>query len=82
QLIGQYGNDMSLPVSYEQIPKNMVNAFLAAEDSSFFQHSGISIKGIGRALTEAVSDDDSQTGGSTITQQVAKNYFLSSERTP
>lgn len=81
QLIGQYGNDMSLPVSYEQIPKNMVNAFLAAEDSSFFQHSGISIKGIGRALTEAVSDDDSQTGGSTITQQVAKNYFLSSERT-
>lgn len=80
QLIGQYGSDMSLPVSYDQIPKNMVNAFLAAEDSSFFQHSGISIKGIGRALTEAVSDD-SQTGGSTITQQVAKNYFLSSERT-
>ena len=80
QLIGQYGNDMSLPVTYEQIPKNMVNAFLAAEDSSFFQHSGISIKGIGRALTEAVSED-SQTGGSTITQQVAKNYFLSSERT-
>lgn len=36
QLIGQYGNDMSLPVTYEQIPKNMVNAFLAAEDSSFF----------------------------------------------
>ncbi|MFW2177596.1 MULTISPECIES: penicillin-binding protein 1A [unclassified Moraxella] len=81
KLIGQYGNTMSLPVAYEQIPKNMVNAFLAAEDSSFFQHSGISVKGIGRALTEAVSDDEGQTGGSTITQQVAKNYFLSSERT-
>lgn len=81
QLVGQYGNTMSLPVTYEQIPKNMVNAFLAAEDSAFFQHSGISVKGIGRALTEAVSDEDTQTGGSTITQQVAKNYFLSSERT-
>lgn len=81
QLIGQYGNTLSLPITYEQIPKNMVNAFLAAEDSTFFQHSGISIKGIGRALTEAVSEDEGQTGGSTITMQVAKNYFLSSERT-
>lgn len=81
KLIGQYGNTMSLPVTYEQVPKNMVNAFLAAEDASFFEHSGISVKGIGRALTEAVSDDEGQTGGSTITMQVAKNYFLSPERT-
>ena len=43
QLVGQYGNTMSLPVTYEQIPKNMVNAFLAAEDSAFFQHSGVSV---------------------------------------
>lgn len=81
QLIGQYGNTMSLPVTYEEVPQDMVNAFLAAEDASFFQHSGISVKGIGRALTEAVSDDEGQTGGSTITMQVAKNYFLSPERT-
>lgn len=81
KLIGQYGGVMSLPVTYEQIPKNMVNAFLAAEDASFFQHSGISVKGIGRALTQAASDDEGQTGGSTITMQVAKNYFLSPERT-
>ena len=81
KLIGQYGGVMSLPVTYEQIPQNMVNAFLAAEDATFFQHSGISVKGIGRALTEAASDDDGQTGGSTITMQVAKNYFLSPERT-
>lgn len=81
KLIGQYGNRLSLPVTYEEIPEELTHAFLAAEDSSFFQHSGISIKGLGRAVTEAVTDDDSQTGGSTITMQVAKNYFLSPERT-
>lgn len=81
KLIGQYGNRLSLPVAYEEIPKSLTNAFLAAEDSSFFQHSGISIKGLGRAVTEVVTDDEGQTGGSTITMQVAKNYFLSPERT-
>jgi penicillin-binding protein 1A len=81
KLIGQYGNRISLPVTYEQIPEDMIHAFLAAEDSSFFEHSGISIKGLGRAVTEVVTDDEGQTGGSTITMQVAKNYFLSPERT-
>jgi penicillin-binding protein 1A len=81
KLIGQYGNRLSLPVTFDEIPKDLTHAFLAAEDSSFFQHSGISIKGLGRAVTEVVTDDDSQTGGSTITMQVAKNYFLSPERT-
>ena len=81
KLIGQYGNRLSLPVEYDDIPADLTNAFLAAEDASFFQHSGISIKGLGRAVTEVVTDEDGQTGGSTITMQVAKNYFLSSERT-
>ncbi|WP_201616195.1 penicillin-binding protein 1A [Psychrobacter urativorans] len=81
KLIGQYGNRLSLPVTFEQIPEDLTHAFLAAEDSSFFQHSGISIKGLGRAVTEVVTDDEGQTGGSTITMQVAKNYFLSPERT-
>lgn len=81
KLIGQYGNRLSLPVDFEEIPVGLTHAFLAAEDSSFFQHSGISIKGLGRAVTEVVTDDDGQTGGSTITMQVAKNYFLSPERT-
>ena len=81
KLIGQYGNRLSLPVTFDEIPTDLTHAFLAAEDASFFQHSGISIKGLGRAVTEVVTDDDSQTGGSTITMQVAKNYFLSPERT-
>lgn len=81
KLIGQYGNRLSLPIAFEDIPDDLTHAFLAAEDASFFQHSGISITGLGRAVTEVVTDDDTQTGGSTITMQVAKNYFLSSERT-
>lgn len=81
KLIGQYGNIYSMPVTYEELPKTMIHAFLAAEDDSFFEHHGISVKGLGRAITQMVSDSSQQTGGSTITQQVAKNYFLSPEQT-
>lgn len=70
-----------MPVEYDQIPPEFIHAFLAAEDSSFFEHSGISFKGLGRALSESVTGSDLQTGGSTITMQVAKNYYLSPERT-
>lgn len=80
-LIGQYGSRYSLPIKYEQLPKQVEQAFLSAEDSSFFQHSGISVKGLGRAITQMLTKSDDQTGGSTITQQVAKNYFLSPEQT-
>lgn len=81
QLIGMYGKRYSLPITYEELPKTLIQAFLAAEDDSFFEHSGISVKGLGRAITQMVSNSDQQTGGSTITQQVAKNYFLSPEQT-
>lgn len=81
KLIGVYGSRFSLPIAYEDLPKPLIQAFLAAEDDSFFTHSGISVKGLGRAITQMASDSNQQTGGSTITQQVAKNYFLSSEQT-
>jgi penicillin-binding protein 1A len=81
KLIGEFGEKISYPVSYAEIPPLMVDAFLAAEDSSFFAHNGVSFKGLGRAVTEAVRSGSSQTGGSTITMQVAKNYYLSPERT-
>lgn len=80
QLIAEYGGKLSVPVEYNQIPKNFIHAFLAAEDSSFFEHSGVSFKGLGRAVSESVTGG-AQTGGSTITMQVAKNYYLSPERT-
>ncbi len=81
KLIAHYGSRMSLPITYEEIPENMIQAFLAAEDEYFFEHSGISVKGLGRAITQLVTNDSSQTGGSTITMQVAKNYFLTPEQT-
>ena len=81
KLIAEYGGKLSIPVKYEDIPPTFIHAFLAAEDSSFFEHNGISFKGLGRALTESVTGSDVQTGGSTITMQVAKNYYLSPERT-
>ncbi len=81
QLIAEYGGKLSVPVEYKQIPPHFIQAFLAAEDSSFFEHSGISFKGLGRAVSESITGSDTQTGGSTITMQVAKNYYLSPERT-
>lgn len=80
-LISEYGGKLSVPVDYQQIPKPFISAFLAAEDSSFFEHSGISFKGLGRAVSETITGSSVQTGGSTITMQVAKNYYLSPERT-
>ncbi len=81
KLIGEFGEKISYPVTYAEIPPLMVDAFLAAEDSSFFAHNGVSFKGLGRAVSEALRSGSSQSGGSTITMQVAKNYFLSPERT-
>ncbi|MFH7766793.1 penicillin-binding protein PBP1a [Acinetobacter sp. BSP-28] len=81
ELIAEYGGKLSVPVEYKQIPKPFISAFLAAEDSSFFEHSGISFKGLGRAMSETITGSNVQTGGSTITMQVAKNYYLTPERT-
>ena len=81
QLIAEYGGKLSVPVEYKQIPPAFIHAFLAAEDSAFFEHCGISFKGLGRAVSETVTGSNVQTGGSTITMQVAKNYYLSPERT-
>ena len=81
QLIAEYGGKLSIPVEYKDIPPKFIQAFLAAEDSSFFEHNGVSFKGLGRALTESLRGSDTQTGGSTITMQVAKNYYLTPERT-
>ena len=81
QLIAEYGGKLSIPVRYQEIPPTFVHAFLAAEDSAFFEHHGISFKGLGRAVAESLTGSDVQTGGSTITMQVAKNYYLTPERT-
>ncbi|NRB37022.1 MAG: penicillin-binding protein 1A [Pseudomonadales bacterium] len=81
QLIGEFGDKRRTPIHHSDVPKKMTQAFLAAEDDQFYNHHGISIKGFSRAVFQKLTGAAQQTGGSTITQQVAKNYFLSPEKT-
>ncbi len=81
RLIAEFGEKRRTPIDYEDIPRPFIDAILAAEDSRFYQHIGVDIKGLARAAFELVSTGSIKTGGSTITMQVAKNYFLTRERT-
>jgi len=81
QLIAEFGEKRRQPIRYEQVPKQFVQAILAAEDDRFEQHHGVDIKGLIRAAVQLISTGHIQSGGSTITMQVAKNYFLTRERT-
>jgi penicillin-binding protein 1A len=81
ELIGEFGEMRRTPLKFEEIPPLFIKALLAAEDDSFFQHHGVDIKSLTRAATQLALSGHIQTGGSTITMQVAKNYFLSYERT-
>ena len=81
KLISEFGEKHSRPLKFEEIPPLFVLAFLAAEDDNFFHHRGISMKGLARAFVDIAQTGSIQSGGSTITMQVAKNYFLTSRRT-
>ncbi len=80
-LIGQFGEQKRSPLPFDAIPDQFVKALLAAEDDSFFEHRGIDIMGLARAVSELVLTGQKGSGGSTLTMQVARNYFLSLERT-
>ncbi|HZJ92697.1 MAG TPA: penicillin-binding protein 1A [Thiopseudomonas sp.] len=80
KLIAEFGEMRRSPISFEQIPKNFIHALLAAEDDNFASHHGVDPGSLLRAAAQIVKSGRIQTGGSTITMQVAKNYFLSSER--
>ncbi|MFQ3215695.1 MAG: penicillin-binding protein 1A [Paraperlucidibaca sp.] len=81
KVISEFGVKHTVPLTYAQIPKTLVNAFLAAEDDQFFQHDGIDYSSLGRAFGELVTSGSIRSGGSTITMQLAKNYFLTNART-
>ena len=68
-------------LSYGEIPEVMVHAILAIEDRRFFEHSGVDVRGLGRAFLRNVGDEQMGQGGSTITQQLVKNTYLTPERT-
>ncbi|WP_199610532.1 penicillin-binding protein 1A [Flocculibacter collagenilyticus] len=74
QLISQFGEKRRIPLALDDIPQQLINAFLATEDSRFYEHPGIDIVGLMRAVFGEVIGQN-KGGGSTITMQVARNYF-------
>ncbi len=80
RLIASIGEQRRIPVLYEQIPRQLVNAFLAAEDDRFFQHHGVDWQGILRAALANARAGGVRQGGSTITMQVARDVFLTPRR--
>src|SRR3990172_1502055 len=80
EVAGKFLMDNRIPIPYERIPKAMIQAFVAAEDSDFFHHKGVDYKGIARALFKNLLAGRIVQGGSTITQQVTKTFFLTPRR--
>ncbi|MFT4045105.1 MAG: penicillin-binding protein 1A [Solimonas sp.] len=81
KLIGEFGAERRAVLHYDDIPQNVIHAFLAAEDDRFFEHPGFDWQGLTRAAFKLASSGEKSQGGSTITMQLARNVFLSNERT-
>ena len=80
-LIGEFGEIKRRSTGYEDIPNDIKNAFLAAEDDNFFNHQGISYTGLIRSFVRCLSSSGCEGGGGTITMQVVRGYLLSREQT-
>ncbi len=81
-LVGQLRtSEDRVVVEYEDIPQSVVDALLSTEDTNFFEHYGVDINGLGRAVKQKLFNEDMQTGGSTLTQQLARRVFLSLDKT-
>ena len=81
-LVADFSTEKRIFVPYSSIPKNVINAFLSAEDKNFFSHPGVDAKGVLRATINNIQNimtSKRLEGASTITQQVAKNFLLSNE---
>ncbi len=81
KLIAEYGGKRRVPLTYDQFPPLFVQAVLAAEDEHFFEHFGVDPVGLLRAAVELVRYREIRSGGSTITMQVARNFFLTRNQT-
>ena len=80
KLIAEFGEMRRSPIKFADIPQHFIQALLSAEDDNFENHYGVDPSSLARAATQLLRSGHIQTGGSTITMQVAKNYFLTSER--
>jgi penicillin-binding protein 1A len=81
KLLGIFGEKRRIPVTISQIPDQLKNAFLASEDARFYVHPGVDYQGISRAAWSLLTTGEKTIGGSTITQQLARNFFLTTEKT-
>ena len=80
-LIAEFGEKRRTPVKIDEIPPKLIEAFLAAEDDRFYIHPGVDWQGLARATYSLIKTGTKKQGGSTITMQVARNFFLSHEKT-
>ena len=80
-LIAQFGEQKRTPLTFNEIPEPFIQALLAAEDDNFFNHGGIDFMGLARAMSQLVVSGSIVSGGSTLTMQVARNYFLTLDQT-
>ncbi len=81
QLMGEYGSERRIPLRIEDAPNRLIAAILSAEDDRYYEHVGIDYRGLLRAIYANVQSGSRSQGASTITMQVARNYFLTPERT-
>jgi penicillin-binding protein 1A len=80
-LLAEFGEHRRIPVRFDKIPRNLVDAVVAVEDDQFWNHSGVDVYALMAAVYEVVTTGRKTRGGSTITMQVARNFFLSPEQT-
>lgn len=80
-LIAEFGDKKRTPIKYPDLPPLLVRALLAAEDDRFFEHPGVDYQGLLRAAANLIATGEKSQGGSTITMQVARNFFLTREKT-
>ncbi|MBF9001790.1 penicillin-binding protein 1A [Vibrio nitrifigilis] len=80
KLIAQFGEKRRIPLKLDQMPKELIDAFIATEDSRFYEHYGFDPIGIARAAVAVMISGSATQGASTITQQLARNFFLSNEK--
>lgn len=81
QLMAEFGETKRLPLQYDQIPEKVIQSFLSAEDDRFFEHPGVDYQGLIRAVVYLLRTGEKGQGGSTITMQLARNVFFTSEKT-
>jgi len=80
-LISEFGDERRKPIDYQNIPKSLIDSVLASEDDEFFEHNGVDFKGLFRAALSNFRSGSSGQGASTITMQVARNFFLTRDKT-